>query len=122
MDKKTKRAIFIGIGTLGALGLAWLLMKGRKGNPQELPTPPTPTDESCIIWPLKRGSGYVKTCEKPAVKVVQMWLNNQDWVYQTWVDGMFGPDTEELLYYSTAQRQVDQAWYNEMKTELGITT
>jgi hypothetical protein len=118
MKTNVKRALIIGGITVVAAGLAWLFMKGRKGNPAELPPVTTPQQEECLTFPIGRGAGYVKACEKPAVKLIQAWLNEQDWLYQTWVDGMFGADTESLLEYWTQQRTVDQALYNQIKTEM----
>ena len=119
MKPKEKKILIIGAVTVVGVGLAYLLMKGKKGNTAVLPpTPPTPTEEACLTFPIKRGAGYTKTCEVPAVKMIQTWINDQDWTVQTWVDGKFGTDTEETLFYYTGQRTVDQAFYAQIKSEV----
>ena len=103
-------------------------MKGRKGNKTDaagnviIPPITTPTDESCITFPLGIGSGYTKTCERPAVKLIQTWLNMQYPNVQTWVDGKFGEDTEALLYMFIFKYTVDKTLYDQIKSDLSTIT
>jgi len=128
MDKKVIRGLIVGGLTLGALAAAYLIMKGKKGNKIDLNTgkviiPPITTapQEECITFPIGRGAGYTKVCERPAVRLIQTWINAQDWLLQTWVDGKFGADTEDLIYSWTGQKTVDRAFYEQIKRELTTT-
>lgn len=130
MNNKLKLGLIVGGTTLAGLGLAYYFMKGKKGNPKDPVTkkavvPPitTASQEACLTFPIKRGAGYTKECEKAAVKLIQTWINNQsfnfqDWLYVTWVDGKFGVDTEDLLWYYTNQKTVDKAFFEQIKKEL----
>jgi hypothetical protein len=121
MKTIVKRALIVGGITAVAVGAAYFIFKGKKGNPNTLETPPDLTDpvvNECLTFPIGRGAGYTKVCERPGVKVIQAWLNEQDWLYQIYYDGMFGPQTEELLEYWTKQKTVDRALYDQMVTEI----
>jgi len=125
MDKKAKSALIIGVAMVGLLGITYWLMKGKKGNAQTTPALLTPSQESCLKFPLGRGSGYGdRACEKPAVMLIQTWLNNQDPTgrNKTWVDGMFGEDTEAMLYGYMFTYVVSKSLYEDIKRELSTVT
>lgn len=134
MKKETRNLIII-LGTGISVGLSYWLFVVKGLGKEYTPIDPDSGDSgntggsplfgNCEIdWPLRKGSGFAKSCERDAVKDLQRYLNRlpstQNYVElnngRLVVDGLFGSKTEAALYRAINRKELTENEYRGIKT------
>ena len=116
MKTNKKILIGLGVGVFLATITVILIKKNKKGN--EIPSinisGQSKGGEGCIIFPLKKGSGYSgNPCANEYVKAMQKHLNSKTLapLKLLKVDGMFGSESIDRLDSIYKISQVSKEFY-----------
>jgi len=123
ISKTTKKWLVISAIIVGVLAGAWVIFKKLKSNKSNKEiADQAAAIESGLTFPIKKGNGYDNAIENDAVLLIQRWINYAGVSGMSIIaeDGKFGEETEYNLWFLTNVTEVDQEFFDQMKTELGI--
>ena len=125
MSKKV--IIWSSVGAVVAAGIGYLIYKNRPNQKIEDEVKDDvkkETTKSCVVFPLKKGSGSLfNSCGKEQVKKVQQALNVLAYspMLPLKVDGVFGAKTESHLSKLYQTVVVSETLYNKMTKPTATT-